>query len=378
MPTPADQVQILIGGKVHADWERYRVDSDLLTPADGWSASLGKSGGKLPAEVVEGALFEVRVGNNPVMRGRIDEINDAVGPGRTTLEISGRDLAGVLLDCSAPLFTARQATLDEIVAKVVKPLGISKIRIAADKPLRREKINVEPGDTAWNVLAHAAEANGLWPWMEPDGTLVVGGPDYAAPVQAHLIMRMGFERGGEAVNANNLRSLSRSRAMCRRYSEVTVLGQTHGTETASGQHNLKGKAQDTGVGFYRPRIVTDHEADNQAVADARARKLLADSRLDALTLTAEVKGHRIDAPGLPGHGKLWTPGMRIAIKSEPHNLDGIYFLMARTFTGGRGQPSITSLTLKEDGVWTLDAHPHQRKHRRGKNDVPGQIVPVAG
>lgn len=369
MPTPADQVQIMIGGKVHADWERYRVDSDLLTPADGWSASLGKSGGLLPADVVEGALFEVRVGNDPVMVGRIDEISDEVGPGRTTLEISGRDLAGVLLDCSMPLFDKRDATLDEIVAAIIKPFGLSKYRIDADKTERRKKVSVEPGDTAWNVLAHAAEANGLWPWMDPSGILIVGGPDYSAPVQAHLIMRLDGQ-------GNNLRSLARSRAMCRRYSHVTVLGQTPGTETDAGKHNIKGVYKDAGVSFYRPKIVTDHEIDNQAIANVRAHKLALDSRLEAFTLAAEVKGHRIDAPGLPGHGKLWTPGMRIALKSEPHNLDGIYFLMARTFTGGRGQPSITSLTLKEDGVWTLDAHPHQRKHRRGKNDVPGQIVPL--
>ncbi|MDP2786600.1 MAG: phage tail protein [Pseudomonadota bacterium] len=368
MPMPTDRINLLIAGKAHADWERYRVDSDLLTPADAWQASLGQIGG-LPASVVEGALFELRVGDTPVMVGRIDDIHDEVGPGGSSLNISGRDLAGALLDCAAPLFTKRQATLDEIVAAIAAPYGLSKIRIDADATERREKVGVEPGDTAWNVLAHAAEANGLWPWMEPDGTLVVGGPDYTTPVQAHLLMR----RDG---NGNNLRRLARSRSMARRFSELTVLGQTHGTETAQGQHRVTGVVRDSGVGYHRPRIVTDHEANNPAIAAARANKLLADSRLDALTLTAEVSGHRIDAPGLPGHGKLWTPGMRIALKSEPHNLDGTYFLIARTFTGGRGQPSITTLTLKEDGVWTLDAHPHQRKHRRGKNDVPGQIVPL--
>lgn len=371
MPTPADQVQILIGGKMHADWQRYRVDSDLLTPADGWSASLGKPGGILPVNAIEGALFEVRVGDEPVMMGRVDEIVDEVGQGAATLELSGRDLAGILLDCSAPIFTRRQAALDEIVAALARPFGITKIRVDAAKIERREKISVEPGDSAWAVLAHAAEANGLWPWMEPDGTLVVGGPDYATPVQAHLVMRLDGQ-------GNNLRRLSRCRSMQRRYSEVTVLGQTHGTETAEGKHNLKGWAKDTGVGYYRPRIVTDHEADSITIANDRARKLLSDSRLDALTLTAEVSGHRIVAPGLPGHGKLWKPGMRIALRSEPHGLDGTYFLSARTFTGGRGQPTLTALTLKEDGVWTLDAHPHRRKHRRGKNDVPGKIVEVVG
>jgi prophage tail gpP-like protein len=368
MPTPADRVQILIGGKMHADWTGYRVDSHLLTPADAWRVTLGKPS-TAPAEIVEGALFELRVGADPVMVGRVDEIEDEVGGGRSSLEITGRDLAGQLLDCSAPIFTRRQASLDEILAAVVKPFGLKTPRIDADKTERREKISVEPGDSAWNVLAHVAEANGLWPWMAPDGTLIVGGPDYAAPVQAHLVMR-------HTGVGNNLERLARRRALCRRYSEVTVLGQTHGTESAQGRHNLKGRARDTGVPFHRPLIVTDHEIDNQALADARARKLIADGRLDALGLSATVRGHRIDAAGLPGHGKLWTPGMRLALKSEPHAIDGVFFLIGRTFTGGRDQPTQTHLELVEDGVWVLDAHPHQRKHRLGKNAVPGQIVEI--
>ena len=32
----ADKVGLVIAGREHRDWERYEVDSDLLTPADGW------------------------------------------------------------------------------------------------------------------------------------------------------------------------------------------------------------------------------------------------------------------------------------------------------------------------------------------------------
>ena len=84
---------------------------------------------------------------------------------------------------------ARQIGLADIVAKIVKPLGVTRVRIDATATRRREKINVEPGDTAWDALANVAEANGLWPWFEPDGTLVVGGPDYTTAPVATLVMR---------------------------------------------------------------------------------------------------------------------------------------------------------------------------------------------
>lgn len=371
MPTPADTVQLLIAGRYHADWESYEVDSDLMTPADAWHVTLGPTERALPADVVPGATVEVRVGGQTAMTGRIDEVAHQVSRGGHTFRLSGRDGAAVLVDCSAPVFVARLTGLDEIMAKVVRPLGVQRIRIDADVTRRREKINVEPGDCAWAVLAHAAEANGLWPWFTPDGTLVVGGPDYSTPPVATLILR----RDGRG---NNVLQLAERRGMHNRYSELTVLGQTHGTSTETGKHNLRGGAQDTGVTWYRPKIVVDHEADSTAVCRDRARKLLADSRLHGYTLHAQVAGHRIAAPGEPSDGALWEPGQRLRLFSEPHGLDGTYFLMARRFSGGRRVGMLTDLTLKEDGVWTLDAHPHQRKHRRGKNSLPGRIVDVTG
>lgn len=373
MPTPSETVSLLIGGKAHGKWESYDIDSDLLTPADAWQVSLGMPAGIWPDAVVEGAPVEVRVGNDTVMSGRIDEITDEVsrdaGGGSHTLSLSGRDGAAVLLDCSAPVFTASMVSLAQIMAKIVRPLGVTKYRIDADSTLTRNKINVEPGDTAWDTLVHAAEANGLWPWFAPDGTLIVGGPDYTRPPVATLVMR----RSGKG---NNVKNLVRQRAMQDRYSVVTVLGQAHGTATESGKNNLRGSYTDDGMSWCRPKIVTDSEADSVAVCQHRAHKLISDSRLKGFTLTAKVKGHRIVAPGQPGDGLLWEPGQRMHVVSEPHNIDGVFFLMARKFTGSRQGGAETTLTLKEDGVWTLDAHPHKGKHRRGRNALPGQIVTV--
>lgn len=168
MPTPSETVSLLIGGKAHGKWESYDIDSDLMTPADAWQVSLGMPAGSWPDAVVEGAPVEVRVGNDTVMSGRVDEISDEVSHGSHTLSLSGRDGAAVLLDCSAPVFVASLVSLEQIITKIVRPLGVKKYRIDADSTLTRNKINVEPGDTAWDTLVHAAEANGLWPWFAPD------------------------------------------------------------------------------------------------------------------------------------------------------------------------------------------------------------------
>ncbi len=351
MPTPVkldtavldpDRVSLLIGGRVHRDWNRYDIDSDLLTPADAWQVTLGLPDGQFPPQVTPGAPVEVRVGTDTVMSGRIDEIRHALARGQHRLEINGRDGAAILLDCSAPQFNGRRAALSEVLASLVRPLGITRIALRSPHDPVLDKVDTEPGDTAWAVLARLAEAQGLWPWFEPDGTLVVGGPDYAAAPVASLVVRTSG-------TGNNVLSLSLSRNMAGRYSEVNVLGQSHGTAAGNGAHAVLATACDREVGHYRPRNVVDADVASAEAALTRARKLVNDARLDGLSLVAEVGGHRTAG------GVLWAPGQRVHLLSEPHGLDAVYFLMARKFRGGRGLAATTVRTLKEDGSWNPEA-----------------------
>ena len=356
MPTPDNTVTLLINGKAHGQWTDYDIVSDLLTPADDFSVTLGRPVDAKPDAVQAGDKVVVRVGSDTVLSGRIDRVQTATEKGAKTLTIQGRDDAGVLLDCSAPLFNAQEMALSQIIEKIVKPLGLANIRIDAAKTDKTHKVQIEPGSRAWDALAQYAEANGLWPWLEPDGTLVVGGPDYTAAPVAELVLRLNGQN-------NNIKRLEVSRDMAARYSEVTVLGQSH-----SGKHNIKATAKDEAVTLHRPLIVTEPDVDSQAEVERKAKKKLADSRLAGLTITATVQGHRTD------NGTLWQPGQRIHVLSEPDGLAAVYFLMARTFTGGRGQPTETVLTLKEDGAWVLDADPPKASGGAAAKRANGQAA----
>ena len=347
MPTPNNTVTLMINGKTHGQWTNYDIVSDLLTPADDFSVTLGRPVDAEPDAVRVGDKVEVRVGGDTVLSGRIDRAHTTTEKGNKTLTIQGRDDAGILLDCSAPLFNAQDMDLNQIIEKIVKPLGLSKIRIDAAKTNKTHKVQIEPGSRAWDALTQYAEANGVWPWMEPDGTLVVGGPDYTTAPVAELVLRVSGDN-------NNIKR----RNMAARYSEVTVLGQSH-----TGKHNIKATVKDESLKLSRPLIVTEPDVDSQAEAERKAKKRLADSRLEGLTITAVVQGHRTD------DGTLWQPGQRINVLSEPDGIDSVYFLMARTFVGGRGQGTETVLTLKEDGAWVLDADPPKKS---GKTKMPSE------
>lgn len=382
-----DKVSVIIGGKVHSDWSSYSVDSDLLIPADAWSMRLGLPDGVFPADVKRGVTVQVRVGKDVVMTGRVDRVRRHIGKDQATISIMGRDGAAVLVDCASQVFTGLQMSLEDVIARVVRPLGITNIELHAESSIRNDKVSVEPGERAWETLLRACAGRGLWPWFRPDGTLVIGGPDYTAAPVATLIMR----RDGKG---NNLISLDEESSEERSYSELTVLAQGHahssnknkslgiidvddGTtgsvsedddsdttlstgNAETGFHGLKYTVKDTAITHYRPQVIQMHDADDLAQVQYRARKLMADARLAGYTLSAVVKGHRTS------DNVLWQPGQRVHVISEPHEIDAVFFMMGREFSGGRMSATNSTLRLKEDGIWIPDAYPKKRKARHSK------------
>lgn len=347
--TDANRVTLSIAGHTHGDWLRYTIDSDFFTPADGWQLSLGVHG-NLPDYVVPWAEVQIRVGEDLVMTGRIDQIIQRYDKDRHVVDITGRDGAAVLLDCSAPVFVAREITLAEAVATVVRPFGITGLEIA-ERDAAFVKTTVEPGMSAWEVIQQAAEASGLWAWFAPDGTLRVAAPDYTTPPVADLIMY------GDDPTRNNVLELSAREDMARRWSEVTVLAQGAGTESSGGKASMRGTATDDSVTWYRPLIIREGCLDNPGDALKKAKKRLADGIMDSLTITAKVRGHRTS------DGILWEPGQRVTLNSGT-----VYFLTRRTFSGGRDGIT-TTLTLKPDGVWLPDTSAKRRRGRKSRKQI---------
>ncbi len=364
-------IRLSIGGLSHETWSGWSVESDLLTPSDGFELELfTRDTIKLPKVLVEGASCELTLGKDRVLTGQVDDFEHDVSRRGIFIRVVGRDKAANLVDCSAPFVAMREATLGDIVKEVVKPLGIARVEIRAENAKIRRRIQIEPGQSAWEALLQVAEANGLWPWVEPDGLLVVGGPDYTSAPAATLVMR-------EDGQGNNMERLSVHRSIAGRYSQITVLGQ-HGQYANDGldttRSHLRSVIQDETLarrGIFRPKVVIDSSSENQDMATTRARKLLADSRLEGFEARAIVKGHRA------GNGRVWTPGQRVIIRSEPHELDGIYFLMARTLRLSRTEGAITELRFREDKMWVLDGNP-VKKHKGKANPDAAFIEYIRG
>lgn len=347
MPMPAESIRLTVGGVVNERWSGWSVDSDLLIASDAFELELHtEQGGALPAEVAEGAPCQLQLGDDTVLTGRLDEVEHEVSRSSHTVRITGRDLAGFLVDCSTPFVSMRDASLQQIVDQVAKPLGIDRVRLQVPGGALRRRVQIQPGQSAWEVLLQVAEASGAWPWVEPDGTLVVGGPDYAAAPVGRLQLRHDGD-------GNNITRISVRRSIAQRYSQITVLGQHgafDGNDWGNNRTTLKAQAKDDALarrGIFRPRVVVDGACDSNNLAASRAKKLLADSLMEGFEARVIVPGWRASG------GAVWAPGQRVELLSEPHGLDGVFFILGRTLRLTRAQGAITELRLREDKAWII-------------------------
>lgn len=350
MPTPTkkQEVTLSVAGNVHSEWLGLWVDSDLKVPADAFEFGIGsRHRVKLSADVSKGARCEIRIDGELVMRGRLDGRTHAIarfnGAKIHTISLRGRDDCATLVDCSAPIKSSTKVTLMQVVEQYIKPMGVTQIKFVGDKQYTHEKISTEPGETAWDILSKACEANGVAAWFEPSGVLTIGGPDYDTPPV--MVLREKYDD-----NLTNVESIEEDDNINGVYSEITVLGQSHGGAKGKGKNQLKAQASDPNIDWPRPKIVVDADCQDAKIAGTRAKKLMADGRLDGYTLKVKVKGFYTDS------GVLWAPGQRVECEFDSLDTHAVFFLMARRFyveRGGSGK--YTELTLKEDKMWVLDA-----------------------
>lgn len=362
---PSESISLAIGGESYAAWDSWSVESDLRTPADGFELTLHTTQTQsLSAVLGEGKACTLSLGSDRVLTGHIDTVVHAISRDGVTISVNGRDNAAVLVDCSAPAVNMRNAGLAEIVGKLVSPLGIAQFEIRTETTMPSRLVQYKPDENAWDVLKKVADSYSLWPWMEADGRLVVGGPDYSAEPVDQLTLRLDGK-------GNNVSSMSVRHAYSGRYNQIQVLAQ-HGQHDNDALDPTRGQLQakeyDDSVSTTRKLVVTI-EAENQSVVEAAARDLMLECHLNALEVQAVVQGHRT------AKGVVWTPGQRVIVRSEPHGVDATFFLMSRKLSLSRTAGPTTLLRLVQDGLWKAGKIPDVFKSKAKPIDTYLEVKP---
>ncbi|MFV5413847.1 phage baseplate assembly protein [Acinetobacter baumannii] len=334
-----NEIRLVIAGLEATGWDQVEIDSQIDTPAENWSFTLFETGGQaLNADIKGSAKVQAYHANQLILTSVADKISEAASRDGYGLQISGRDLAGQLIDCSVPIFNGRQITLEELVGRYIigGDLGslFHDVRIQNNAWLKN-KVSVEPGESLWDALTKAAQITGQHVWLDPDGTLQIGDP-FANPYHVQTPLRLMRPLN----NSNNVLSLQYENDVSRVFSDIKVLSQDSNATSILSETTAQ-----TQYDYKRLKIVTLGDVETEAEANAALEKIKKDNDLEAHTLTATVSGWMID-------GKLWSTGWYINLETNVlSRATAKWAVYGRTFQLDRKNGKTTKLLLKRQGDW---------------------------
>lgn len=251
-----------------------------------------------------GESCTVRIDDDVVIRGYVDDVNPSYDATQHTVAVSGRDTTGDLVDCSAIHKSGEwhNRTLLQIAKDLCAPFGIS---VSAEVPVKElfKRFSIQEGETVFEALERAARLRGVL--LVADGR---GG------VQ---ITRAGSTKiSTPLVEGENVKVANASRSWKDRYSSYVVKGQAAGDDDSTPEQNTgpKGTALDKEITRYRPLIVIGEEQGNVSSLRERALWEAAVRRGRGSRATLTVQGWR-------HAGGLWQPNRLVAVKSPMLGLD---------------------------------------------------------
>ncbi|WP_199508626.1 MULTISPECIES: phage baseplate assembly protein [unclassified Psychrobacter] len=335
-----ETIALHIDGVVCSTWDDLSVDSDIGIPADAFSFSwFDAAHDALPDSINAGSTCTVSCNSETVLTGILDRIGQRVARSSLSTNLSGRDLAGQLLDCHAPIDAAANLSLSELIKRYVTGGDLANLPITIGKVQQdwlKGKTGVDIGESVWDVLSAAAQASGQYVWLSADGHLMIGNP-FDVPQPA--IKPKFYLYSDDRRDQNNVLDANYQHDISNAFSTFEIVGQN------SKGGNFKAKATSDRLPLKRYRIVSDGRSDTQAEAEKFAQKAMSDALLDSTDLTLSVSGWA-------HYGQPWRTGWSVSFDSNVlPRAAGDWVIYGRTLQQSRANGKTTELRLKRTDDW---------------------------
>lgn len=365
-----EPARIIAKGQAFDDWFEVDIDSDIFTPADGFSMT-----GVVPAKSLdlfrEGNSLDVYVGDDRQMAGVVDDLQVSVGK-VTRVTVAGRDKGAFLVDGESKAFHFSSYDLKSLAEKLLDPSwGIKNVIVSNEDnrrvllgrqersrfhrgtsssslaATRRDEVKIDPGRRVAELLTtHCGRAGRAW-WLTAQGDLFIGKPQYS---QDAVYDFFRYAPDSKDAAKNNVLEANVRHSMGERFSEIAVVGQARdfgaGSTNDKRSKKFRGVATDPDLierGIVRKTIISDIEALSDAECQKRAEEEMQRRRLAALTINLTVQGFK-------QNGRLFAIDTLANVKIEEAGIDGQFYVTQRRFREEKNQRR-TQLTLHEKGVW---------------------------
>lgn len=342
-----------VNGRNYTGWERINVTLGIEQVSGSFdlTASERHPGRPDALGINLGDQCRVLLGGATVITGYVDDVNPDYDNEFHTVQITGRDRTGDLVDCAALHGSGEwhKASLTRIATDICAPFGVKAIAaVDVGKPFSR--FSIWPGETAYDCLERAARMRGV--------LLMAGGAGNL------LLTRAGTGRIGTAlVKGRNVERASGAFSHRDRYSLYIVKGQAPGepSNLDHAGHHLQTRAsvRDDAISRYRPHVVIAEPGDGSTYKDRAVwERNVRAGRGSRATCTVTGWEH---AAG------LWLPNRLVPVRDDYLGIDGDMLIAQVQFGLEEGRGSTAQITVCKPEAFDLVSLPDKSKKKKGES-----------
>ncbi len=294
----SNRVELQIGSTIYPYWDEVTVSKRIDAVANSFDLSIfGLDSGELKElPIREGDKAGLKLGNQQIIAGYIDARSVSFSKSEHSINISGRDNTGDLVDCSLTSGNGqfKSQTLTQIASTLCAEFDIPVVSQASDII---PSFKIDPGESIYESLERYSRLYGYL--LRPDGlgnlTLARIGETYAV---------------GALKQGKNILSGSADYENTERFSEYLVLGQNQNPEQNEEEaEEVSGSAKDLGIDRHRPKSIVASNSVSFSQAKALAEWEASVRAARSLKVSIETQGWE-QSPGI-----LWDVNELIRVES---------------------------------------------------------------
>lgn len=255
-------VELLIDGTRFSGWTSVRVTRGLDRAAADFNVEVTERWPRQdqPWIIAPGAACRVLLDGDVVIDGHVDSYAPSFSASSHMVAITGRSKTADLVDCSVrvPGGQFRGYDLAQVARALAAPFGIPVRVEVGDLGAPFEDVQVQQGETGWELIERLCRLRSVLATDGPDGALVL--------TRAGAARAAAITDGADGTILEGSASLT----LAERFSEYTVLGQQSAADAETSAQAI-GRARDLVVPRYRPRILIAEGAVDNRAATVRAR-----------------------------------------------------------------------------------------------------------
>lgn len=326
MASAPDRVRLLVGGRLYEGWESVRIQRGIEQIAGGFDLALTE---RWPGQLTEwrvppGEFCEVKIGDDVVITGFVDDVAVDFDASSHGISISGRDRTGDLVDCSAPSKSWAGQSFLQVAQALCKPFEVS---VRDEVPGRvagiRERAVTQPGESVFSILERFARQESVLLVSDGRGGL--------------LLTRAGLAGRSSTVlqQGRNIERASGTQSHAELYSEIVIKSQMPGfaAEFSLNKAQPSGTvtralaaSRSSGVTRYRPLYLVAETYADAARCKQRAQWEASHREARAHRVSVTVSGWREQ------DGTLWRPNRLVRLVSEWLRTDADWLIAAVSYS----------------------------------------------